>query len=104
MGYSRFNTASHDIHQLTCGGGDFGDGYSKMTFMYDEYNDGQLAVTPYSYSDRGGRTWAPDYTLHRRLDGSTLLTFPRFQSSVKLTVGKPKNGFFSKIALKNTNV
>jgi hypothetical protein len=75
-----------------------------MTFMYDEYNDGQLAVTPYSYSDRGGRTWAPDYTLHRRLDGSTLLTFPRFQSSVKLTVGKPKNGFFSKIALKNTNV
>jgi len=76
LGYSRFDNARNDIHQLTCGGGKI-DGYSKLVFMYGEYEEGTIKITPYSFAETGTREWGVDYKLHRRLDENQLLKINR---------------------------
>ena len=69
LGYDRFDESGRDIPQFTCGGGNVSDGYSVFTFMVGEYNSVEhtVTITPYSYSERGGREFNKDYTLSRRL-------------------------------------
>jgi len=66
LGYSRFDNARNDIHQLTCGGGKI-DGESKLVFMHGEFEEGKIKITPYSFAETGIKEWGVDYKLHRRL-------------------------------------
>ncbi|MCL1912991.1 MAG: AAA family ATPase [Eubacteriaceae bacterium] len=68
LGYSRFDDAGSDIHQITCGSGIIGND-TVFSFMFGEYDAAKhtVYITPYSYSDRSAKRFSKDFNLHRRL-------------------------------------
>lgn len=63
-GYSRFNDAGCDIHQITCGGNVL-DGDSAFTFIHGAYDSTMKTVRliPYTFTDRFNNEWNIDDTI-----------------------------------------
>jgi hypothetical protein len=101
LGYSRFDNARNDIHQLTCGGGKI-DGYSKLVFMYGEYENGIIKITPYSFAESGTKEWGVDYKLHRRLDENQLFKIDHLNKQ-KIEVGYDEFSMHEWIKDENSN-
>ncbi|WP_346065733.1 metallophosphoesterase family protein, partial [Lacrimispora amygdalina] len=74
LGYSRFDDAEKDIHQLTSGGGII-DGYAKFSFMGGKFINSGFTVTPFSFSENGSQNWSADYNLHKRLKKGNYFPF-----------------------------
>lgn len=82
LGYTRFDDAEREIHQIICGGG-LKDTTSIFSFIYGEFNaEGcTVHITPYSYSCNGSNLWNKDYNLHRKIAEYNAFNLERFSQN-----------------------
>lgn len=101
LGYMVIPNTESEVHEITCGGG-IRDNYSVYSFVYGKYNSEtkSIEVEPYSYRERGDKSWEPDYNLHRKLKKDAVFYFKRLLSNDERNLIIKNNSLIEKNVIK----